>query len=47
MATKDQLLKSKKYKPNRDVLAVLLKPEKEYSLTEVDALLKEFYSRKV
>jgi len=45
--TKEQLLKSKKYADNRDVLSAVLKDSNSYSPETVDKLIKEFKRRRV
>lgn len=44
---KKQLVASKKYSAERDLLQVLLEENKSYSLKEVNNKLKEFKERKV
>lgn len=39
---KDQILKSKKYGKRRDLLGVLLKDEKEYTIEELEAILNNY-----
>jgi hypothetical protein len=43
--TKEQLISSKRYVDKTDVLNVVLNDDKEYSLKEVDGLIKTFYER--
>ena len=45
--SKEQILASKKYENRRDVLGVILKDNKEYTLEKVDSLLEEFMKGKV
>lgn len=45
--TREQILASKKYAHRRDLVGVLLKADKEYTLDQVDALINEFMERKV
>lgn len=45
--SKEQILASKKYSSRRDVLGVILADGKEYTLEQVDSLLKRFMERKV
>lgn len=45
--SKEQLLKSKKYANRKDLLGVLLEDKKEYSFTEVDAVIDKFMKRGV
>lgn len=44
---KKQLVSSKKYFANRDLLQVLLQEDKTYTLKEVESKIKEFKERKV
>lgn len=44
---KKQLVSSKKYSANRDLLQVLLQEDKTYTLKEVESKIKEFKERKV
>ena len=45
--TKEQILKSKKYKDRKDVLNVVLKEDSTYTLKEVDNAIKTFMKREV
>lgn len=45
--TKTQISLSKKYRDKKDLVNVLLKNNKSYSLDEVDDLIKEFMKGKV
>lgn len=45
--TRKQLLGSEKYRYQRDFLSALLDDEKEYSIQEVDELIKTFMKGKV
>jgi len=45
--SKEQLLKSQKYKDERDLINALLKEDKKYSLSDVDKLIDEFMKGKV
>ena len=45
--TKEQILKSKKYKDRKDVLNVVLKEGSTYTLKEVDNAIKTFMKREV
>lgn len=45
--TKEQILKSKKYKDKKDVLNVVLKEDSTYTLKEVDNAIKTFMKREV
>lgn len=44
---KSDLLKSKKYRENRDVLTVILEDNKPYTMEEVDKALKSFLKKEV
>ena len=44
--TKMNLLSSKRYSHNRDILNVILNDGKTYSLNEVDKLIEDFYKKK-
>lgn len=41
------ILKSKKYEKNRDVLASILKEKEKYSHTEIEKLLQNFNKKEV
>ena len=45
--TKEQLLKSKRYADNRDVLSAVLKDNNSYTLETVDKLIKDFKRKRV
>ena len=45
--TKKQLLKSKKYIDERDVLSAVLKDNNSYTLEMVDKLIKDFKRKRV
>lgn len=45
--TKEQLLKSQKYRHQRDLLSALLEDNKRYSVAEVNKKIKEFLERKM
>lgn len=45
--SKKQLVSSKKYASNRDLLQVLLEDNKSYTLKEVENKIKEFKKRRV
>lgn len=45
--SKKQLVLSKKYSSNRDVLQALLEENKSYTSDEVEKIIKEFKKRKV
>ena len=45
--SKEQVLKSKKYKNRKDVLNVVLKDDKVYTLKEVDKLIDGFMKKEV
>lgn len=45
--SKKQLVNSKKYASNKDLLQVLLEDNKLYTLDEVDKKIEEFKKRKV
>ena len=45
--TKEQLLKSKRYADNRDVLSAVLKDNNSYTLEIVDKLIKDFKRKRV
>ena len=45
--SKEQLLKSKKYRNRRDALGVILADDKMYSKEDVDSLLEKFMKGKV
>lgn len=40
--TKDQILKSARYSDKKDVVSVVLKNNKQYTIKEVDGLIDEF-----
>lgn len=40
--TKEQILKSKKYTEQRDLISALLENDKSYSLAEVDEMIEKF-----
>lgn len=40
--SKDKIIRSERYRENQDVLNVLLDESMEYSIDEVDEVLKEF-----
>ena len=44
---KSQIISSSKYKNRADLLNVLLKDDKEYTLSEIDKKLEDFLSREV
>lgn len=44
--TKMNLLSSKRYSHNRDILNVILNDDKTYNLNEVDKLIEDFYKKK-
>ena len=44
---KEQIIKSNKYKNRVDILNVLLKNNEQYTLSEVDKIIKKFMERKV
>lgn len=44
---KSQIISSDKYKNRADLLNVLLKDDKEYTLSEIDKKLEDFLSREV
>lgn len=43
--SKDQLVKSKTYRDDQDILKVVLKDDKQYTHSEVKKLIKEFKER--
>jgi hypothetical protein len=43
--SKAQILKSKRYQHKQDVVNVVLKADKAYTLEKVDELIKKFYER--
>lgn len=45
--SKDQVLTAKKYAERRDLLAVLLADDKQYTLAEVDKVIDEFMQKEV
>lgn len=45
--TKEQILSAKKYKNRVDLLRVILKDSKEYTLEQVDNEIQKFMKRKV
>lgn len=45
--TRDQITASDKYKNRADLLNVLLDEEKQYSLSEVDDLMTDYYEKEV
>lgn len=45
--SKEQLLKSRRYRSRRDLLCALLEDGRRYSRAEVDALIDEFMKRGV
>lgn len=45
--SKKQLVSSKKYASNRDLLQVLLEDNKSYTLKEVESKINEFKKRRV
>jgi len=45
--SKNQILSSKKYRDRKDLINVLLKNDKSYSLDEVDDLIDKFMKGKV
>lgn len=45
--TKQQIIKSQKYKQYRDLLTTTLEENKKYSNKEIDIKIKEFLERKV
>lgn len=45
--TKEQLILSDKYKQNKDIIASLLQDNKNYTLQQVDNIIKEFMKRSV
>lgn len=45
--SKEQILKSEKYKDKRDLINALLKEDKRYSLSDVDKLIDDFMKGKV
>ena len=45
--SKEQLVKSSKYKHNRDLVSVLLDDNKKYSIDEVDILIEKYMKGKV
>lgn len=44
---KDQILMSEKYAKRRDLVNALLEDDKEYTITEVDAMMEKFLKGKV
>ena len=42
---KEQITRSEKYKPHRDVLSSILEAEKEYTADEVDRILKNWLEK--
>lgn len=47
MYSKEQILKSNKFKNRVDILNVLLQDDKEYSLSDVEDTLNKFMKRRV
>lgn len=45
--SKEQMLKSEKYKDERDLINALLKEDNKYSLSDVDKLIDDFMKGKV
>jgi len=45
--TKEQLIKSKMYRHQIDILKVVLEEDKTYSISETDKLINDFLKRKV
>ena len=45
--SKDKLLKSKKFEKRRDILNALLKADKEYTITEVEEIIKQYMEKEV
>ena len=45
--TKEQLIKSKMYRNQIDILKIVLEENKAYSIPETDKLINEFLKRKV
>lgn len=45
--TKEQLIKSKMYRHQIDILKVVLEENKTYSISETDKLINDFLKRKV
>lgn len=45
--SKEQILKSNRFKNKRDVLNALLKDDKRYKLSDVESKLKEFLNKEV
>lgn len=45
--SKEQLIASKKYKPDRDALSILLEDGRNYTYAETDKALSDFYNSPV
>lgn len=45
--SKEQILKSKKFADNRDLLMTILEDKKEYSFSDIDNLVKKFLEMEV
>ena len=45
--SKEQLVNAKRYKDKKDIVTGLLDDDREYTLTEADALINKFLKRKV
>ncbi|MDU5807017.1 MAG: hypothetical protein E6Z55_06045 [Peptoniphilus harei] len=45
--TKDAILRAEKLSWNKDVLNILLKDDKEYTLSEVEKIVSDFNTREV
>lgn len=45
--SKEQLIKSSKFKHNRDLVSVLLEDEKRYSIDDVEKLIEKYMKGKV
>lgn len=45
--TKEQLIKSKMYRHQIDILKIVLEENKTYSISETDKLINDFLKRKV
>lgn len=45
--TKEQLIKSKMYRHQIDILKIVLEEDKTYSIPETDKLINDFLKRKV
>lgn len=45
--SKEQILKSNKFKDKRDILSVLLEDDKKYKLSDVESMIVDFLNKEV